>query len=102
MQVLPRDPKYLSLANHMCRLDALNYRPRCRLRARSLHGPKPSLDGAVVRFDPVVTVASCSLAATAMQLTFFLQFVDGRRIAAQPVAREHSRRPVIRIRESAF
>jgi len=63
MQVLPRDPEY-PLPNHMCRLDPLNHRPGCRLRARSLHGPEPSLDGAVVRFEPVITVSSYSLSLT--------------------------------------
>src|SRR5215469_14272711 len=56
----------------------------------------------MVRFDPVVTVAPCSLPATTMQVTFFLQFSNGRRIAAQAVAREDSRRPVVAVVQSAF
>src|SRR5215469_996628 len=50
----------------------------------------------MVRFDPVVTVAPCSLPATTMQVTFFLQFADGRRVAAQPIVREDSR-PVVAV-----
>src|SRR5215469_4018589 len=56
----------------------------------------------MVRFDPVVTVAPCSLPATTMQVTFFLQSADGRRIAAQAVACENSRRPVVAVVQSAF
>ena len=37
-----------------------------------------------------------------MQVTFFLQFADGRRVAAQAVARENSRRPVVAVVQSAF
>jgi hypothetical protein len=45
----------------------------------------------MVQLDSVVTAAPCSLPATTMQVTFFLQFADGRRIAAQAIARENSR-----------
>jgi hypothetical protein len=54
------------------RLDSLDHSPGRRCSPRPLHGPKSSLNVAVVRFDSVVTVSSGALPTIEMQLAFAL------------------------------
>src|SRR5690349_1238155 len=81
-QIAPRNPKYLTFPNHLCRLDALNRSPRRRRRSGSLHGPEPTLDVPVIGLDPVVRVSARSLSAAAVHMPLVLQFPNRRRIAA--------------------
>ena len=55
-------PGHVPLLNHLRRLNPLNHRPSRRFRARPLHGPQPLLVS-VVRLEPVIGIATPSLAA---------------------------------------
>jgi hypothetical protein len=102
MEVLPSDPEYLPLPNHLCCLDSLNRRPSCLLCPRSMHGAQAPLHVAVIRFNPVVTVSLGSLLAATMEVAFLLQFANSSRIAAQSIPSENPRRFIIGIGQSTL
>ena len=97
-QIAPRNPENLPLPNHLCRLDPLNRSPRRRWRSWPLHATKSAFDVPVIGLDPVIRVAPGSLLASAIHMTFLLQFADGGRVAAQTVPRENVEGAIVRIR----
>ena len=90
---VPRKP----FANHVYRFDRLN-QPSRVWAAWPLHRSQASFNGSMIRFDPVVGVASRSLAARPLHPTFTLQLPNRRGITAQPVPRNHAGWTIVGIR----
>jgi hypothetical protein len=63
-------------------------------------GTQPAFDVAVVGFDPVIAIAARSLPTALCQATLALEFPDRRRIAPQPVSREHVQRSIVGVCQS--
>src|SRR5512133_368013 len=97
-QIASRDPEDLALPDHLRRLYSLNRSPRCRLRSWSLHRAESAFDVPVIGLDAVVGVAPGPLLASSIHVTFFLQFTERRRVAAEAVTGENTASAIVRIR----
>jgi hypothetical protein len=60
----------------------------------------PSLDVAVIRFDPVVVVLSAALSARSGQPALVLQVSYGGRVATQTIPYKHMRRLIVCVLQS--
>ena len=96
VQVAPRNPEHLAFSYHLGCFDSLNHRPRRFRRPWPLHRAQPALDVTVIGFDPIITVAARSLAATARQATLGL-LPDCGWITAHAITGEDVREPVVGI-----
>ena len=68
------NPKHLSFANHLHRLDPRNHSPRGRHRPRPLHRPQSPPHVPVIGFDAVVRIPASALTTRTTQFAFALQF----------------------------